>query len=78
MNDPITLAYGLPPALGRFLWLPWAIAACAATLAGIAVASWRPKASVPLTDRVLFAVTGACALVFVALLVHFSLLPPVA
>ncbi len=78
MNDPITLTYGLPPALGRLLWLPWAIAACAATLAAIAVASWRHKASVPLMDRALFAVTGACALLFVTVLVHFSLLPPVA
>ncbi|UCC83469.1 MAG: beta-lactamase family protein [Gemmatimonadota bacterium] len=78
MSDPVTLAYGLPPALERLLWLPWAIAACAVTLAGIAVASWRPKASVPFIDRALFAVTGACALLFVAVLVYFSLLPPVA
>ncbi len=78
MNDPITLAYGLPPALQRLLWLPWAIAPCAATVAAIAVASWRYKSSVPLTDRMLFAVTGACALAYVAVLIHFSLLPPVA
>jgi CubicO group peptidase (beta-lactamase class C family) len=78
MNDPTLLAYGLPPVLARWLWLPWVIAVCAVALAGIAVASWRRQASVPLTDRLLFAVTGACAMVFVVILIHFSLLPPVA
>jgi CubicO group peptidase (beta-lactamase class C family) len=78
MNDPILLAYGLPPAIGRWLWLPWLIAACTAALAGFAAASWRPGSSVPLVDRLLLSVTGTCAIVFVIILIHFSLLPPVA
>jgi hypothetical protein len=75
--DPTALAWGLPPELGRLLWMPWAIAACSVILGGLAIASWHRRTDVRLLDRLLFAVTGTCMMIFVVLLVHFSLLPPV-
>lgn len=77
-HNPGLLAYGLPAALGRLLWLPWAVAACATALAALALASWRPHTSVPVVDRLLLSVTAACSAMFVIALIHFSLLPPAA
>ncbi len=76
-SDPTVLAWGLPPELGRFLWMPWAIGICSVSLAGCALASWHRRTDVRLLDRLLFSLTGACMIIFVVVLVHFSLLPPV-
>jgi hypothetical protein len=76
MQDPMQLAYGLPPQLTRLLWLPWGIGAGTALLVGVAIASWYRRTDVRLIDRLLFTVTGICQGMFVALLIHFSLLPP--
>jgi hypothetical protein len=78
MIDPTPLVYGLPPRLGRLLFLPWVIAASAIVLSVIAVASWQRRRGVRLLDRMLFTVTGICAIIFVVMLMQFSLLPPMA
>jgi CubicO group peptidase (beta-lactamase class C family) len=76
MRDPVQLAYGLPENLATLLWLPWAIGACTVLLLMVGIASWRRRSEVRRIDRLLITVTGICQTVFVAMLIHFSFLPP--
>jgi hypothetical protein len=76
MRDPAQLAYGLPQNLANLLWLPWAIGACTVLLLGVAMVSWHRRASMRWIDRLLFTVTGLSQSVLVAILIHFSFLPP--
>jgi hypothetical protein len=77
MKTPEVLAYGLPNALSRLLWMPWAIAACTLALVAATTLTWTRSPSVRLIDRLFMSVVSACALVFTALLISFHMLPPV-
>lgn len=76
MGSPELLAYGLPPELGRLLWLPWAILLYSLALWGVTGMTWiRRKGRIP--DRLLLAVASLSSVAFIVLLRHFHLLPPV-
>jgi CubicO group peptidase (beta-lactamase class C family) len=77
MDRPETLAYGLPDALSRLLWLPWVVAAGSAVLLGIVPIAWTRRDGVPVSDRWLLTFVTLCGVAFSALLVRFHLLPPV-
>jgi len=75
-NSPELLAYGLPPELGRLLWLPWAILLYSGALWGVAGWMWIRRQG-RVSDRLLLAVAALSSVAFIILLRHFHLLPPI-
>jgi CubicO group peptidase (beta-lactamase class C family) len=76
-RNPGALAYGLPDDLARFLWMPWLILVSGLALAPVTALAWTRIRSRRLLDRLLLSTILPCVLVFLLLLVHFNLLPPV-
>lgn len=76
MGSPELLAYGLPPELGRILWLPWAILLYSVALWGVTGMTWVRREG-RISDRLLLTVVTLSSVALIVLLRHFHLLPPV-
>ncbi len=75
-NDPQSLAYGLPPELAGKIWLVWPTAAFTLLSVLTLIHYGRTRRRLRWLDLGVVGITTFCLTGFVALMVHFHLLPP--
>ncbi len=75
-QDPQSLAYGLPPELAGTLWFVWPTALLALLSVLNLMRYARARRSMRWIDLGVTAIVSFCLVGFVALMIHFHLLPP--